>query len=619
MKTEVRFLLAIVLMIVILVGTNLLFPPIPPDPAEPGEDAAVEEVEPTPDAARSERTEGADPGAAVPDAPTLEDVEAPATAQEETITVEGPLYRYVFSNIGARLVSVELLEHESFTREGPVQLIPEPGESVLTHRLLVGQDTVDFSDLPFEVDDPGTLRVDSDTGPQRLGFTWRDPAGELSLQVTYVFDPDSYLVEMVGRVGGVNRGLLFTRLGSGLASNEADPDEDARSMAYVANHRQEGVVSQNLGDFTGTAVVDGPFYWVAFKSKYFLLAMLAGETNGGAGYLGGLIAREVEPEHQVAVDVTQSLGTDGGFAYHLFAGPQDRALLSDVGYNLTEVNPIGWRFFRPIIRPFVAATIWVLVFLHENLNLGYGFVLIVFGILMRVLLFPLNHKAMKAQLRNMAVQPLLKDIQTRYKDQPERLQKELMKLYKEHGFNPLAGCWPMLLPWPVLISLFFVFQNTIELRGVPFLWLPDLASQDPLYILPLLLGVSMFFLQWVSFRTMQEVNPQMKMMMWLMPIFMVFIFFRLPSGLNLYYVTANIATLPQTWWIAQERVKQQAKGPLVPATDDDEGAGSAKGGGAEDANAGSRGERRGAARAEKKGGAASGAGGGRKGRKRGGR
>ena len=86
---------------------------------------------------------------------------------------------------------------------------------------------------------------------------------------------------------------------------------------------------------------------------------------------------------------------------------------------------------------------------------------------MRIVLFPLNHKAMRANLRNMAVQPLVKEIQTKYKDQPEKLQKEMIKLYKDHGFNPLAGCWPMLVPWAVLIALFFVFQNTIELRGCP--------------------------------------------------------------------------------------------------------------------------------------------------------
>jgi YidC/Oxa1 family membrane protein insertase len=119
----------------------------------------------------------------------------------------------------------------------------------------------------------------------------------------------------------------------------------------------------------------------------------------------------------------------------------------------------------------------------------------------------------------------------------------------------------MLLPWPVLVALFFVFQNTIELRGVSFLWLPDLSQADPYYILPAFLGLSMFLLQWVGFRSMDQINPQMKMMMWFMPIFLVFIFLRLPSGLNLYYATANIATLPQQFWIANERMKQRAKAP----------------------------------------------------------
>jgi YidC/Oxa1 family membrane protein insertase len=178
-------------------------------------------------------------------------------------------------------------------------------------------------------------------------------------------------------------------------------------------------------------------------------------------------------------------------------------------------------------------------------------------------LFPLNQKAMRAQIKNMAVQPLIQEIQAKHKDNPEKLQKEMMKLYKEHGFNPLGGCLPMLLPWPVLIALFFVFQYTIELRGVSFLWLPDLSAPDPYYILPAFLGVSMFLLQWVSMRSMPQTNQQMKMMMYFMPIMMVFIFFQLASGLNLYYATANIATLPQQIWIAGERKKAQAKPPLT--------------------------------------------------------
>lgn len=111
----------------------------------------------------------------------------------------------------------------------------------------------------------------------------------------------------------------------------------------------------------------------------------------------------------------------------------------------------------------------------------------------------------------------------------------------------------MLIPYPVLITLFFVFENTIALRGVGFLWLSDLSRPDPLYILPIILGLSMFALQYLSARSTPTTNPQMKMMMWLMPPFMTFIFLRLASGLNLYYAATNLASLPQQIQIMNER------------------------------------------------------------------
>jgi YidC/Oxa1 family membrane protein insertase len=280
-------------------------------------------------------------------------------------------------------------------------------------------------------------------------------------------------------------------------------------------------------------------------------------------------------------------------------GPQDYDVLQDLGADMEDVNPYGWRFFRPIVRPFVGVILLFLNWMHDTLSIGYGWVLIIFGVLMRVVLWPLNQKAMRAQLRNMAVQPLVKEVQTRYKDQPEKLQAEMMKLYKEHGFNPLGGCLPMLLPWPVLIALFFVFQNTIELRGVEFLWLPDLSAKDPFYILPLFLAVSMFLLQFISLRSMPEANPQLKFMMWFMPLFFGFIFLQFPSGLNLYYATANIATIPQQILIARERKK------VKPVTLGGSGDGSSGGSGGSSgsggsASGGSGGSRRKKSRRERK-------------------
>jgi len=287
-------------------------------------------------------------------------------------------------------------------------------------------------------------------------------------------------------------------------------------------------------------------------------------------FLGGVLADPDPIGVRVGVAVTHSIRTDGTFSHRAYLGPLEYATLSALGDDLEQVNPYGWKFLRPLLNWIVPAIMWVLNYLHDNLRLSYGWVLIIFGVLMRVLLWPVNQKMMRSQMKNMAVQPLMKEVQTKYKDDPQRLQKEMMKLYKEHGFNPLGGCLPMLLPWPVLIALFFVFQNTIELRGVAFLWLPDLSAKDPLYILPVFMAASMYLLQRITFKSMDQSNPQMqsqmKMMMYGMPLFFAFIFMNFASGLNLYYATANIATIPQQLLIARERRKAQAAGPLKAAS-----------------------------------------------------
>jgi len=482
---------------------------------------------------------------------------------ERRVAVESALYRYEFSNLGARLVSARMLQFQDLNRGGLVELMPEGAEGFLGQRLVVGQDTVDLRHLPFEVTPADGLRVEEGSEAQELRFVYQHPTAPFRVEIAYEFQADLYQARVTGRVVGLDRPLLMTDLGDGLAFAEADSVGEARAMAYVGNHVQDGIRSWPLGR-AEAGLHEGPLLWAAFRSKFFVFALLAGESEESLDetrYLGGLIVSESTLPERVRVATTQTVNAEGSFGYRLFMGPQDYARLSSLGEDLEEVNPYGWRFFRPIVRPFVAVIIGILSFLHDRLSVGYGWVLVLFGVLMRVVLWPLNQKAMRAQLKNMAVQPLLQEIQTKYKDNPEKLQKEMMKLHKEHGFNPLAGCLPMLLPWPVLIALFFVFQNTIELRGVPFLWLPDLSAPDPLYLLPLFLGLSMFLMQWVSMKSLDQPNPQMKMMMYIMPVMMVFIFFRLASGLNLYYAVANVATIPQQIWIAKERKKVRAKGP----------------------------------------------------------
>jgi YidC/Oxa1 family membrane protein insertase len=572
MKTELRFLLAVVMMFIVLIGTNFLFPPVVPEEAVLPEGATVDSTEtvapvdsgggPAPVEAVTPTVPPAvaGPGDATPALPEPAAAEAP---EEQRVVVEGPLYRFEFSRHGARLLSAELAQFPSLRHEGVVDLVPEGAVDYLGQRLLVGTDTVDLRSAPFRAEPEGGVRLSEGGGPSTLRFVYEHPTSPLRFEVTYSFDPDSYVVGVAGTLAGLERAALLTSLGDGLAFAEADSVDEARMMAYVYNHLRDGIESESVSGAEST-IVPGPLVWAAFRSKFFVIAMLAGasdELTSDADYLGGLIVRESAIPDRMHVTAAQTVGNDGRFEYRLLLGPQDYARLSALGQGMEEVNPYGWRFFRPIIRPFVSIIMAVLVFLHTNLNIGYGWVLVVFGVAMRIVLWPLNHKAMKAQLRNMSVQPLVAEIQKKHKDNPEKLQKEMMRLYKEHGFNPLAGCIPMLLPWPVLIALFFVFQNTIELRGVPFLWLPDLSAKDPLYLLPILLAVSMWGMQWVSLRSLDQPNPQMKMMLWLMPGMMLFIFMNLASGLNLYYATANIATIPQQIWIANERKKMRGKPP----------------------------------------------------------
>ena len=155
------------------------------------------------------------------------------------------------------------------------------------------------------------------------------------------------------------------------------------------------------------------------------------------------------------------------------------------------------------------------------------------------------------------LQPELQEVQKRYKNEPEKQREALVKLYQQHGmspFSPIMGCLPMLLPMPVLFALFFVFQNTIEFRGVSFLWLPDLSLRDPLYIMPLFMGVSMLVLSWIGMRAAPP-NPQTKMMSYMMPAVMTMVLLNFASGLNLYYAVQNVAALPQQWMLTRERMK----------------------------------------------------------------
>jgi YidC/Oxa1 family membrane protein insertase len=387
--------------------------------------------------------------------------------------------------------------------------------------------------------------------------------GADTLSLTYRVVPDSYVVRaqarVTGRLAAGGRAYVLLMLAPTLDSFEADTVDDHRNLAFVVqplgdDARGIGVDDVDPGERT---VVPGPHTWVALKNKYFIVGALAQDSVSPP-----LVEFSVTGLPRISRVATQAQGTavieprQGEFALDLYTGPQQWKRLRALGRNFDSSNPYGG-FLQPIVQPFAVLVMRILLWLRETLAIGYGWVLVIFGIAVRLILWPLNQSAMRTSMRMQRIQPELNELQKRYKNEPQKLQAEMMRVYKEHGMSPFSmfsGCLPLLIPMPVLFALFFVFQSTIEFRGVPFLWLADISLKDPFYILPILMGVSMGVLSWIGSRNMPP-NPQTKVMSYVFPIMMTFLLANLAAGLNLYYAVQNVAALPQQWLIARERAR----------------------------------------------------------------
>ena len=547
-----RLLLAFLLMMIVAVAPSILWPTKKPTPAQLAADSAARRDS----LARSTRDTAAHTAPRI--GPTTQPPIRPSGDTGRIVWVTSPLYRLGFSSRGGRLVSAELLQYKSFAHSDsaqPVQLVP-PGDAFLRHRLVLASgDTVSLEDWSLQPspDAPGVV-VYAGQGSQRLRFDGERGGAHVTLE--YVFTPDHYRFEVHGSVSGLsNSAMLLIDLANGLRSAEKDSLDDYRHYSIVTKASKPERTDFGKIKPGERALFEGPFEWVGLKSKYFFFAALALDegqpTFAGAVAVGG--TRNGRAASRANVTVTMPV-TSGTFRYQAYAGPLDNRQLAPLGHGLDDANPYGG-IFRPIIQPVSVGVTAVLLWMHERLHLAYGWVLILFGIVIRILLWPLNQKAMESSIRMQAAAGPLKEVQDKYKDDPARLQREMMRVYKEYHVNPFGGCLPMLLPWPVLLALFFVFANTIVFRGVPFLWIPDLSRADPFKILPIVLGLSMFALSKVG-QIGVPPNPQTKMMVYFMPIMMTVLFLNFASGLNLYYAAQNIFSIPQQYLIAKKRLRQ---------------------------------------------------------------
>ncbi|MEO8200013.1 MAG: membrane protein insertase YidC [Gemmatimonadota bacterium] len=481
----------------------------------------------------------------------------------DTVRVTSDIYEYDIATVGGRMAAITLPRYKSMAlvdRGQPVQIM-HPSSDLLGLAVLAGRDTLHLDRWVFT---PSSTRV-TVSGPTTLTLT--AARGGVTVTLTYSFRPDDYQFGLQGQITGLgpNGGVLLVGMGPGIRNVEADSLDNHRSLGLVTESNGATATPFHKLKPGQTTALPGPFNWVAIKSKYFVTAVFALDST--LPRISGVTATApvTASKSPTLADIKLSLplGAEGRFKYDIYAGPMEYKRLSRIGHDFDDVNPYGWPGLRTVIRPVAVAVRWLLVWMHEHLNLAYGVVLVCFGVMIRLILWPLNQKAMRSSMAMQAIQPQLKEIQDKYKNEPQKLQQEMFKIYKENGVNPFGGCWPLLIPMPVLFSLFFVLGNTIELRGVPFLWLPDLSRADPYYIVPVLMGLSMFVLSKVGSRGMPP-NPQTKIMLYVMPVMMTVLFISFASGLNLYYAVQNTASIPQQWLLARERMRRNPQPPPAP-------------------------------------------------------
>ena len=557
-----RFFLALFLSLIVIAVSQLLFPPPKPATVIPGA-TARDSTAAINGAVSSTQPSATTAPITVPSTPragsvTGSDTAVAVTAVTTTVTTAKAIYK--FSNIGAAPVSVVSRDYRNRSGSGGPVDLSVGGSPLLGYRLVTPTDTTDLSRVPFSLS-----RAKNAKGDEILTYTALVKNRPVSITYSIPADTaESYVVHANGRVEGVQgQAYLVTELPKTLQPTEADTVEDYRTLAYSFKRQNDHAGNVLFGDLDpGEKILEaGPLNWAAIKSKYFVFGVLAppeGPRFSEVTLTGG--PRTSKVATTASANVVQAI-QNNDFSFDIYAGPQESQRLIRMGRDFDHVNPYGWRFLQTVVHPIASKAIEFLLWMHNRLNLSYGWVLVILGILVRLVLWPLNQSAMRASLKMQEVQPKLQAAQKKYKD-PVQQREAIMKVYKDAGVSPFAGltgCLPALLPMPVLFALFFVFQNTIEFRGVPFMWLHDISVKDPYYVLPLLMGASMYVLSWIGMRNAPP-NPQAKMMMYMFPVMMTVVLLNMASGLNLYYTAQNVAALPQQWLLARERARARAAG-----------------------------------------------------------
>ena len=471
--------------------------------------------------------------------PTAPRVEEAELIKVEKTDVSTPLYEASFSSRGGTLTSFKLKHYlDKLGSDGkPIDFfngILNGDESLALKLKNSNFSLASGASYTFNKKKISVLQ-----GKKEILTLTHKTKDNLTVVKEFTFSSDSYQIEynikIINESGETFNGAPVISLSKNLKGHSSS-DEEFSGLVFYNEKEMKKPDYKDLGKGFS---YNGKVRWAALEEKFFVAALLPKSD------LLTSISFAMDKDNQVKGDIEfkpltipsgKSVNIDG----KIYIGPKIFELLAQLNNKLDSVIDYGW--FHVVAKPLF----YVLKYLNDFCK-NYGLAIIILTILIKIIFHPLTHKSLKSMQELQRIQPKLKELQAKYKDDKQRLNKEMMELYKVHKVNPMGGCLPMLIQIPVFIALYKVLLVSIELRHAPFVfWVKDLSDKDPYYITPILMGITMFIQQKMTPSTGDKMQQNM---MLAMPVVFTVMFLSFPSGLVIYWLVNNILSIGQQYWL----------------------------------------------------------------------
>jgi len=539
--TERRLLLVFVLTFVVILAFQPLLKKYGPQPSAPQPQNQTQSQP-----AQSQTPAAAPASSGVPPVPLAKGVSKQAASETETV-IENSLYRITFTNRGAQVKSWILKKFDNDTQNGPLDLVNSAASAKYGYPLSLW--TYDEG-LRNRLSSALYIasREGSQTAPADVTFEYADQ--DLVVRKTFRFD-HTYVVKVETTV--IYQGSQIPALPAwpaGFGDQSTLPGYAASLIDYQFNSNIERLPTKKI---SSGATIQGPFHWAGPGDQYFATVFIPDDpTSASMVTLRNAIDNPQDPKHPYEVIGAAVGNLHGPTMERVYIGPKELSSLESVSIpGIVGANPdlrglvdFGW--LGIIARPLFLWLKWT----YNHIVPNWGWAIVLQTLIISVAMLPLRISQMKSMLKMQRVAPQIKSIQEKYKKYGLRdprkapMNEEISALYKKEGVNPAGGCLPLIIQMPFLFAYYRMLGTALDLRHAHWLWIHDLSAADPYYLLPIGLVVSMLITQRMTPQAGMDPTQQ-KMMTWMMPLMMGFIFFKLAAGLNLYYAESNLISIAQ--------------------------------------------------------------------------